>query len=252
MGKSTEFLLSDHERNLIARTWNFRARAERSATKRFQRLHDELLDTNAPPVVIEMARLAISDEKRHAILCDEVAADYGWDFSAHQHEEPEPKAFGPAGLTHEDRLIFEIMAFCCFTETINASMLVETLKITSIEAIKKVLREILKDEVNHARLGWAYLNHMKAQGRVSFLSQTLPFMFQTAQVEEIFSKDSLRDSELLAEYGELSFERRTEIFRAVIRDVFFPGLCSMEIRTHTGEQWLDERGISWKTVASPS
>ncbi len=161
-----------------------------------------------------MAESAIEDEIRHARLCDEVAEEYGWDSSAHQHPIPEVPPFGPPGLSTEDRLLFEIVAFCCFTESINASMLVETLKITTTPRLKEVLREILRDEISHAKLGWAHLASMRQEGKGDFLSQTLPFIFHTAMVEEIFIPDPKRESEVLAEYGELNNQRRSDIFRA--------------------------------------
>jgi hypothetical protein len=68
--------LSESERALVAETWTFRAHAERSASLRFERLARELRQAEAPSVVIELAETAVTDEIRHAGLCDSLSQAY--------------------------------------------------------------------------------------------------------------------------------------------------------------------------------
>ena len=120
---------------MVAGTWAFRAESERRAERRFRRLAAELQETGANPVVVDMAVEAIEDEARHAIQCDEVAAYFGWPAST--AVVPEPAPLGPGSLSPVQRLLFEVMAFCAFTETLNAAMLVHS---TSNEARTRDLR----------------------------------------------------------------------------------------------------------------
>jgi hypothetical protein len=235
--------LSDEARALIAETWMFRAHAERLATLRFRRLARELRETGASSVVIEMAESAVDDEIRHAELCATLAQVYGGEGAAHACDMKPPRPLGPDGLSQEDRVLFEVMAFCCFTETINTAMLVETVKQTQVPGIRAVAQEILKDEVSHSRLGWAHLAGMRASGKGAFLSETLPYMLQTGEVEAIFREDLRREDERLVAYGELNYARRTGIFRAVVRDVVWPGLESLGVATAPGSAWLVERQL---------
>ena len=235
--------LSDDERALVAETWMFRAHAERLATMRFRRLAAELKATGASPVVIELAESAVEDEIRHAVLCDRLAERYGGEGASHVCELKPPAPLGPDGLCQEDRVLFEVMAFCCFTETINTAMLVETVKQTKAPEIRSTVQEILKDEVSHSRLGWAHLNAMRERGKGAFLSETLPYMLRTAEVEAIFREDLRREGERLVPYGELNYARRTGIFRAVVKDVIWPGLESSGVSAESGQAWLAERKL---------
>lgn len=239
--------LSEHERALIAETWSFRGHAERSATLRFERLARELRACEASAVAIELAELAIEDERRHALLCDSVAAAYSADEWTNDCAVQAPSPLGPPGLAHEDRLLFEVVAFCCFTETLNTAMLIETLKHAEEPEIRRALQEILRDEVQHSRLGWAHLADARAHGRGDFLGQSLPYMFETADVEAIFTNDSRRDDPRLAFYGELSRDQRIGIFCAAVRDVVFPGLEAQGVSTEEGRAWLHTRGIELRT-----
>jgi hypothetical protein len=244
--------LSESERALVAETWTFRAHAERSATLRFERLARELRQSGAPSVVIDLAETAVTDELRHAELCDAVAQAYSQEGSVHECDLAAPAPLGPPGLGEQDRLLFEVVAFCCFTETLNTAMLVETLKGVRETKIRATVQEILKDEVQHSRLGWAHLAAMRAQGKGDFLSETLPYMFKTADVTAIFTEDLRREAPHLAFYGELCQAQRVGIFHAAMRDVVFPGLEAQGVRTDAGRAWLHQEGISLTDPSDPA
>ena len=229
--------LSPKENQLIAETWDFRASAERSALRRFRRLHTELINDGAPEVILNLVEQACDDEDRHIGLCDELAANYGWDRAPSPPTAHHP--IGPSHLSDRDRLAYEMVAFCCITETINASMLLEVYRRTKAPDIKSTVHAILKDEVNHSKIGWAFLQHIKQEGRTSGLNPLLPRMFKGAGVEEIYEPyTDERDNAYMADYGELGFKDRTGIFEAVIRDVIFPGLDTMGLDTGPCRDWL--------------
>ena len=116
-----EPLLDEDEQRLVASTWAFRACAERSALGRFRRLSGELHETGAPEPILALIQTAIDDEERHIGLCDALAHRFGWT------REPLPPTpnhpIGPKGSSLADRLLYEMVAFCCVTESINAAML---------------------------------------------------------------------------------------------------------------------------------
>jgi hypothetical protein len=64
--------------------------------------------------------------------------------------------------------------------------LVTLLDAASNAHLRTVLQELARDEVQHARLGWAYLAWAKDRLDLSFLSAFLPAMATAATGEDLF------------------------------------------------------------------
>jgi len=222
----------------VANTWDFRASAERSALARFRRLQGELDATGAPPVVLKLIGEAIEDEQRHIGWCDTLARAFGWEGNP---SPPTPSGpLGPEDGSREERLLYEMVAFCCITETINASMLLAIEKRVKAPEVREVVHNILKDEVQHSKVGWAYLQHVRNQGGGADLDRWFAVMFKEAGVEEVYSPDcGGRDTPIMSDYGELTFADRTAIFHSATRDVVLPGLDHFGYSTTHCRAWLD-------------
>jgi len=227
----------------VAETWNFRYEAELRATHRFTRLAQELRETQASPEVIRLAEEAIEDETRHAKLCKEVAEEYGFPYNAGPADVT-AVPLAPPGFKKSDALLFEVVAFCCITETVNTAMLVETLNLTKVERIREAVRTILRDEVNHSKLGWAHLAHQTSLGHGGFFPSVLVYMFSQIGIDEIVQKDGSRESEALAEHGELNDERRVRLFASTLYDVVLPGLENSGIATQDLRAWLEQQDVA--------
>ena len=229
--------LSARQRALVADTWDFRASAERSAELRLTRLHRELVATEAPTPLCELAMSAREQERRHIGLCDALARRFGW-----SDEPSEPTAHGPIGPSErglEDRLLFEMVAFGCVTETVNVAMLVTVSRQVADPGVRETVASILKDEVSHSQLGWGYLQYAFESRSIAWLSAWLPQMFAGAGVDEIYQPDAdERNVPELAHFGELSFAQRVEIFRAVAADVILPGFERVQLDTGPCRRWL--------------
>jgi hypothetical protein len=231
-------LLTTSQRRLVANTWDFRASAERSALIRFRRLQGELKSADAPAVVLDLIAEAIEDEARHIGLCDMLARRFGWEGAPSRPTPSEP--LGPVDASADERLLYEMVAFCCITETINASMLLAIEKRVKAPEVREVVHAILKDEVKHSKVGWAYLQHVRNQGGGTQLGRWFAVMFKEAGVEEVYTPDcGGRDASVMRDYGELSFADRTEIFRCATRDVVLPGLDHFGYATTACRAWLD-------------
>src|SRR5262249_19202454 len=141
-------------REVVAATWAFRAKGEREAEDRFLRLAGALGRVRAHETVRVLALRASSDEARHATLCTRLARAYG----ANIDEPPrESLPVDTEGLGAEDATLTEVVSLCCIAETLSVAALGAILEVTLAEDIQEVVRAILKDEVSHARLGWAHL-----------------------------------------------------------------------------------------------
>ena len=232
--------LTKAERAQVAATWLDRARSEEVATLRFERLARELEQLGTHPTVLEYSKSAIEEERAHAILCHQVAQEYGADHihhaDPHQAAPLAPKAVGP-----EDALLFELVAFCCLTESLNAALLLEITQQAKAGDIRQAAQTILKDEVQHSRMGWAHLNWARSHGLGDFLEAALPYMLNQTGAEELsLTSGHLLESPALVAHGELPYAKRKELFDQVIHQIFFPGLEHMNIDTAQGRAWMKQ------------
>ncbi len=236
--------LDPHGRSLVAGVWAFRARAEREAMERFGRIARELRAHDASAVVVEMAERAIDDERRHIAICAETASRYG-----RPDEATEPSSAGPIGpsaLGTRERILYEMVAFCCVTESINAALMTVSYGCATAAPVKSAVREILRDEVTHSRMGWAHLAAERRHAELGWLGAALPAMLAGTVREEFFDPldaDGTVDPGI-AGHGELPRSLRLQVFMKTLDDVVFPGLEAHGVPTERGRRWLDRRGRS--------
>ena len=178
--------LSPRERAQVAATWLERARAEELAVIRFKRLSGELRACGTHPTVLAMVEKAIVHEGEHAQLCLGLARGYG---ARHVHTSESEQAgpLAPASMGRSDALLFEMVAYCCLTESLNAALLLEIAQRASQGEIVRAAQKILKDEVQHSQMGWAHLTWCRAQGLGDFLPEVLPTMFNQTGAEAFAS-----------------------------------------------------------------
>src|SRR5258706_11205032 len=138
----------------------------------------ELAEVGADPVVVRGARDASSDEARHRDLCAVLAARFG-ETDAKNHVPP-PGRIGRSDMAPRDRLLWEVVAVCCISETMNTSLLTRCQEVAKDTEAAATLHELLEDEVRHAQLGWAHLASERAAGRGEFLRDVLPLMLEAS------------------------------------------------------------------------
>ena len=223
----------------VASTWAFRTRAEIEAAARFARIATELSEVGATPVVIRGAEGASADEQRHRDLCAKLAAQWG-EPNALSHVPPRER-IGRSEMDQRDRLLWELVAVCCISETMNVALMTRCLEVVKDDEIRSTLHELLKDEVRHARLGWAHLAAERAAGRGQFLGDVLPLLLE-ASVEPGFLEGTLATpwTDALYHYGELPWAELVQIYRDTLHLVVFPGLDAAGIETSKGRAWLEE------------
>jgi hypothetical protein len=231
---------ADIVRARVAGTWAFRTRAEIEAAARFARMASELAEVGATEVVVRGAADASADELRHRDLCARQAARWGAP-SADQYVPPRQR-IGRSDMDARDRLLWEMVAVCCVSETMNTSLLTRCLEVAKDEEIRSTIHELLKDEVNHARLGWAHLAAERAAGRGEFLRDVLPLVLE-ASIEPGFleGQPHVPWTDALYDYGELPSAELVQIYKDTLGLVVFPGLDALGVDTSKGRAWLAER-----------
>lgn len=227
-------------RRAAARVWRYRHHVELEAAERFRRLAEQLATFGASETVVRMARRASSDELRHAELCSDLVAHFGATVGASKSLEVRP--VGPSALDERDRLLYEVVALSCVTETLSTALLGALVERARDSVARGVLHSILCDEVDHSRLGWAFVAEEHARGARDCVSEWLAAMLSSTLSEDLFtaSGEVSAVDRALAGFGSLERTERRRIVRETLCTVIFPGLERFGFDTSRGKTWLAE------------
>ena len=224
----------------LASRWSYRAGLEHAAAFRFRRLAERMEATGIDPELVAVARLAETQEREHVRLCAEIAARFGRG-PALPAEPPVPEV-APASWAPRDRVLYEIVAFCCVTETANAVVVTAGADDIDDTAIRKAVRTILADEVQHSRLGWRCLTaHPPDDAQRAWLGAYLPDMLAGTVRSDLFKAQRvIGDEATMQRHGTLPLAGRREAFLTGMREVLLPGLAGFGVDTAGGARFLDE------------
>jgi hypothetical protein len=226
-------------RRAAGAAWRFRCGVEQDAAARFARLAGRLAAVGAQGVVVDLAERASRDERRHAVLCAELAMRYG--APAPAAGPASPPEIAPAGLAPEQRVLYEVVAACCVTETESMGVLTHLLAVARDAGLRDVLRELARDEVRHSQLGWAHLAAESARGDVSFLGPFVPAMLRGAAGPDLFAAAGAEHEDAtLLEHGVLPHAAKRQLFTRTLDEVVFPGLQAYGIDTAPARRWLED------------
>ncbi len=229
-----------------AAVWSMRARAELEAALRFERLVGRLQSVGAAGIVVEMSRTAAADERRHHVMCTELAARLACttETNAPVERQREPREVAPASLPLRERVLYEVVALSCITESLSAALLGEIVERADDPDVLATARQVLRDEIEHGRLGWAHLAAEHARGDCGFLGAYLAAMLTGAVGDDLFSatvEDGTPVERELECLGVLARGTSADVFSAAMTTVVFPGLAKFGVDVSAGEQWMAER-----------
>ena len=225
-------------REAVAGTWAFRATGEREAEDRFRRLARTLDRLGADESVRAMAHEAADDERRHSHLCAELAFSYGVTVELGARVST---PVGAPGLGLAACTLAEVVSLCCIAETLSVAALGKIREATVASDISTVVHELLKDEVKHARLGWAHLRVEVERGRAAFLADLLPGMMVAGIPADLFNDEAEVTTEEALAFGQLPRACRAEVFRETFEAVIFPGFEAAGVDTAAARAWLESQ-----------
>lgn len=210
-------------------TWLARARTEREAAAFFARLGARLAGVAAHGALVELAGRAATDETRHAALCVELASTLGVEEEA---APPAPPREIAHGVPEAWRVLADCAALSCVTESLSTVALTAMRERAERADVRAVLHEVLRDEIDHARLGWAYLSSLDDERAKAWLGRELPSIVAGAVTDELLSEEA-EDAALgeLEGLGCLARVTRRDVFVAALRDVILPGFDACRVPT---------------------
>jgi hypothetical protein len=223
-------------RERIGVQWRVRATAELRVAGVFAGVSQGLLERGADPKVLSIAARAVSDEVRHVELCRTVSEHY-------LDDDAEWPAPGPSRMPKLSRAPLPLrptlhaLAMGCVNETIASAWLEASLRDATVPLARSAIRELIADDVHHARMGWAHL----ASGFVSketrlAIGAWLPALFEAA-AKPWTLRGKLHVSEGAPEHGVPSEATTLSVARGTLHNVILPGFDALGVPTGAAREW---------------
>lgn len=211
-----------------AGVWLHRQRIELEAADLFATLGRDLAALGHADLA-ERATSAADDEQRHAVRCAELVAALGDCRVA--SEQPRSIAIGPQDLSARDRVLYVAVAVGCITESLSCALLLALREAATHPRVRATIDEVLRDEIEHARIGWALLDAEAARRDVGWIARYLPAMARAAVDDEV--KPMSGDDEL-AGLGVLPRKQVERLVSETWTSVIGPGLRRYGVASAAG------------------
>jgi hypothetical protein len=229
--------LPDEVRAGVAATWRSRARNELSTSTVFASLTRSLVRIGAPHAIVRQAAVAVADEVRHAEICEYVAEAY-WPHG--RGPERSPVVAEPLlahGEVHEVEAAAYLIMQSCLNEGIACVYLQQCLSEARFELARAAVRDILEDEIEHARMGWSFLasSAMPSSWR-SGVAGALPDLLERV-ARAWTAHDSAAPVSPMG-HGNLAASAMPGVVRSACEDLILPGFDHVGIDTRPARAWF--------------
>jgi hypothetical protein len=171
--------LASDARRVLAERWASRAANELRTSATFSELRRGLVLLGAPDELIGRAERAVEDEVRHSGICRHVASRYAGSPMAEPLVEP-TAAPRFARASEREARVLHVVLHACLNEGFAVAYLGACLSAATAPLAHAAVRELIRDEVEHARLGWAFLAWVSPADR-ALVEQALPALVSHAE-----------------------------------------------------------------------
>ena len=239
-------------REHLAHVWLSQAATELRVARSFEVVHAALRDLRADPGLVATAHRAMDDEHRHATLCKEMAERYLGASVVDPPDLPFEPPTHPLAESEDERRALYVVGQCAFNETFASAYLTAAQDGATVPLARAALRELMADEVDHARIGWAYLSTLSAPSDPP-TSAIAPTSSLKPRIEDWLLplaitnlrewrrlQESPHDASHLASHGFPPPAIIEEALTTALRDLIIPGLDHFGYRTHRLATWLHQ------------
>lgn len=233
--RSIDALADDVREDLVA-TWLGRAATERRVADAFEVIRDTLADIDAAPALQMLARRAVDDEYRHTEISRVVA-------SAYAGRDLEPPARLPLavpkleGASDELRQVLHIFGHCAVNETTASAFLETCFRSSTGSLARAACRELLSDEVDHARIGWGFLETVRMSLREQMTPWLLPIVRANVRIWRETRRSHL-DDRTLAEHAAPPPTVLDATLVGAVDQIIVPGLDRLSLDIRPIREWL--------------
>lgn len=228
-------------RRELARVWWTQSATERRVASSFAIVHGALRDLGAEPPLVALAERAIDDEHRHAALCLDMAQRLAGDDVAEPPPLPPRRPLHREAADDDERRALFVIGQCALNETFANGYLSAALRDTASPLARAAIRELMRDEIDHSRLGWAYLATLPEARRARVSDWLVPLTITNLRE---WHESATTHAVAYAAHGVPRGDDVREALAEVVRDVLLPGF------EHVG---LDVRALArWARAGMPT
>ena len=228
--------LTPEVRSVIAEMWFGRAASELDVGAQFGLLAAGF--STAPSSRIHVALTeAAGDESRHSEICAAVGVRYAGAPRA-LVRRPLQSLVRFGSTTETTSLLLHLVLLACVNEATSTFYLRECMKRCRARTAHAALRELLADDVRHARIGW---KHLGSDGVTEddrrHVSLGMPTLLHLSH--EVWSSVPERSEPWFTEHGCLGRDTATRAFASAVREVILPGLTFVGVNAQPATRWAE-------------
>lgn len=157
-GQPRQPWIEDRPRQAAIAEWTRRMADEQQSSRQFAGLLPQMMRAGVDAGFAAAAAEAVVDELRHARLCAAVVHTLGGEARATPvafEELPRHDEVGPL-----EGLLRNVLSISCLQETAAVAGLENEHRLARESTLRRVIAEILDDEIRHSRLGWRMLQNL--------------------------------------------------------------------------------------------
>lgn len=219
----------------LASIWLSQAATEKRVARSFAVIHGSLASLGADPALVTLADRAVDDEHRHAALCTQMAERYTGGDPGPATTLPEQRPRHAAARTDALRDSLFVVGQCALNETFASAYLSAARKGATSPLARAALRELLEDEIDHARIGWAYLSTAPSDLRREISDWLVPLTVQNLRE---WRRLGLPDDDSLAMHGVPPSEVAQAALTDAVESLLVPGFRHVGLDTRALERWV--------------
>jgi hypothetical protein len=221
--------LDDDARQAAIAEWTGRMVNEHASSRVFAGLLPQMMRAGVDASFQAATADAVVEELRHARLCAAVVEALGGDARAPlpelddvpRHDDVEPL----------EGLLRNMLAVSCLNETVAVALLESNRRLVTESTLRRVLTEILADEVGHSRMGWQMLSHLAPRMNAAMRARLAAFLVPAfAQLFERYDAGAgAPRTPAIETLGVESRQDSTALFMNVVNEVIVPRLEAFDL-----------------------
>jgi hypothetical protein len=231
------------DRQAVGATWRERRRQEHLAVGAFALLAQELAHVGCGEVELFLVARASADEVRHAEICRRFAIALMGEAEVPARVRGLPRVPRHEKVDANTRALLHVVEMCCLSETLTGVYLTEMLARATEPVARVAVKALLADEIDHGRVGWAYLATRARERTTEGLAEALP-----AMLERIFdvvisrARSAPEDEQEREAFGYLGARAAGTVYRQALAEVILPGFDMLGIDLTFARERIAARG----------